>query len=664
MTFAWLRLGLLALRLEDLVTLATILHAVAGMCGICGFLAPTKDAPANEQAVRAMARALAHRGPDNEGLACDGPVALGHRRLSIIDLSASGNQPMANEDGSVLAVVNGEFYNFQELRQRLEGNGHRFRSSSDSEIAVHLYEERGLDMLGDLRGMFAFAVWDSRNQRLLLARDRLGKKPVFYASFRQGFAFSSEAASLLCALPFSPEPDPHAIDRYLTLQYVPAPMSAFRGTAKLPAGHLLTVTPGQEPVVRRYWSLSFAPRPNAPTTLDEAAEEVTPLLDQAVRMRQIADVPLGAFLSGGLDSSLIVALMAKSSSRPVETFSIDFAGSAGEASWARMVASKWNTHHHELEVKPDMVTILPELVHRYGEPFADTSAVPVYYLSKMTRDHVTVALSGDGGDEVFGGYRRYLWDKLARHIESLGKVAGGALAGILGHLPGASMHTLRSFSAAVGSPMADRYLPLIAHFSPADKRDLLTPEFRALLGRPAGEPDPVALWFAEILAKSTARDDVNRLLDLDTQSYLPDDILVKVDIASMAHALEVRAPLLDHVLVEWMAGLPGSLKLRGLRGKRLLRKVARGLVPDAILTRKKKGFSMPVDHWFRADLRTLARELLLGRDSESRGYVLQDRVRGLFDEQDRGAHHGEQLWNLVVLELWLREHRGQARGAH
>jgi asparagine synthase (glutamine-hydrolysing) len=629
------------------------------MCGICGFLGPSHDAPSNEAPVWAMARALGHRGPDNEGFASDGPMVLGHRRLSIIDLSPSGRQPMANEDGSVLAVVNGEFYNFQELRKRLEASGHRFRSQSDSEILVHLYEERGDALLDDLRGMFAFAVWDSRRQRLLLARDRLGKKPLYWASFREGFAFSSEVASLLHGLPFRPAPDPQAIERYLTLQYVPSPMCAFQGTAKLPAGHLLTVSPGQTPEVRRYWHLSFAPRPDAPTTLDEAAEALTPMLEEAVRIRQIADVPLGAFLSGGIDSSLVVALMAKTSPRPVETFSIDFAGSAGEGMWARKVATMWNTQHHEMEVKPDMVTILPELVRRYGEPFADTSAVPVYYLSKMTRANVVVALSGDGGDEVFGGYRRYLWDKLSRHIGGLG-IAGRAVGGVLAHLPGAGMNAVRAFGAAVGTPMADRYLPLIAHFSPAEKRSLLTADFRTRLGQPLGSADPVVEWFARMLANSTATDDVNRLLDLDTNSYLPDDILVKVDIASMAHALEVRAPLLDHVLVEWMAGLPGRLKLSFLRGKRLLRTIARGRIPKEILTRKKKGFSMPVDHWFRDELRPMAHDLLLGADARSRDYVETECVRRFLDEQDRGAHHGEKLWNLVVLELWLREPHGEA----
>ncbi len=630
------------------------------MCGICGILAQTEAGPAQEAAVRAMAQALAHRGPDHEGIASHGPVVLGHRRLSIIDLSASGNQPMANEDGTILAVVNGEIYNFRELRQRLEAAGHRFRSHSDSEILVHLYEERGEGLLEDVRGMFAFAIWDDRARKLLVARDRLGKKPVYYASFAGGFAFASELPALVRGLPFRPEVDAQAIERYLTLQYVPAPLCALRGAAKLPAGHLLVVRPGQAVEVRRYWRLSFAPRAGAPQKLAEAAEDLTPMLEEAVRLRQIADVPLGAFLSGGIDSSLVVALMAKNSNQPVETFSIDFAGSAGEAAWARQVATMWSTRHHELEVKPDMVAILPELVRRYGEPFADTSAVPVYYLSKLARANVVVALSGDGGDEVFGGYRRYAWDKLARHVAALGKPVSTAVGQLLARLPGASRHAVRAFGTALGRPMADRYLPLVAHFSPAEKAGLLTQAFISSLGQSAGAPDPVVQWFADILGRSSAQDDVNRLLDLDTQTYLPDDILVKVDIASMAHALEVRAPLLDHVVVEWMAGLPGHLKLRGLRGKRLLRQIAKGKIPDSIIARRKKGFALPVDHWFRGELRGMAHDLLLAPGAGTRDYVERARVADLLAEQDRGAHHGEQLWNLAVLELWLRERSSEA----
>jgi asparagine synthase (glutamine-hydrolysing) len=600
-----------------------------------------------------MAAALAHRGPDAEGTIVDGPMTLGHRRLSIIDLSASGNQPMANEDRTIWSVVNGEIYNFPELRRDLEARGHRFRSRSDSEIVVHLYEERGDDFVRELRGMFAFALWDGPRQRLLLARDPLGKKPVYFSRQPEGFAFSSEVASLLKGLARRPAPDLAAIDRYLTLQYVPAPGTAFQGVGKLPAGHLLVVEPGGAPRLSRYWRLSFAPRRFAPRSEDEATEEVRPLLDEAVRRRQVADVPVGAFLSGGLDSSLVVALMARASARPIETFSIDFPGGGGEVAWARLVARRWQTNHHELVVDPDMVGILPELVRRYGEPFADSSAVPVYYLSKLTRAHVTVALSGDGGDEVFGGYRRYLWDKLARQIRDTG-VFSGPVRALLARLPGARADRLRRFSADLSDDMASRYLPLVAHFSPRDKEALIPPGARAALGRAGGEP--VEAWFREILAGSDATDDVNRLLDLDTQTYLPDDILVKVDIASMAHALEVRAPLLDQTLVEWMAGLGGELKLRGLRGKRILRRAAAGLVPRAILTRKKRGFALPVDGWFRGKLRPMARDLL-GADG-ARLLTIADKteVRRLLDEQDRGVDHGERLWNLLVLELWLREH--------
>lgn len=624
------------------------------MCGICGHLAPQAGA-ANVPAVKAMAAALAHRGPDNEGFAVDGPMVLGHRRLSIIDLSPSGNQPMTNEDRTVWSVVNGEIYNFQALRRELEARGHRFRSRSDSEIVVHLYEEQGDAFVKALRGMFALALWDGRRRRLLLARDPLGKKPLYFAERPQGFAFSSEAASLLRGLPERPGVDPGAIDRYLTLQYVPPPGSAFRGVGKLPAGHLLVVEPGGAPRLERYWRLSFAPRRFAPRTEEEATEEVRPLLEEAVRRREVADVPVGAFLSGGVDSSLVVGLMARASSRPVSTFSIDFPGGGGEVAWARLVAERWKTDHHELVVEPDMVGILPELVRRYGEPFADTSAVPVYYLSKMTRAHVTVALSGDGGDEVFGGYRRYLWDKLAREIRAAG-VWSRPVRALLARLPGAGMHSVRRFAEDMSDDAAARYLPLVAHFSPREKESLVPPAMQAALERTPGQGEPVEAWFRSLLAGSDAADDVNRLLDLDTQTYLPDDILVKVDIASMAHALEVRAPLLDQDLVEWMAGLPGELKLRGLRGKRILRRVAQGLVPKAILTRKKRGFSLPVDGWFRGELRPMARDLLDSEGSKTPALVDRAAVRRLLDDQDRGIDHGERLWNLLVLELWLREH--------
>jgi asparagine synthase (glutamine-hydrolysing) len=618
------------------------------MCGICGTL--RESGPADEASVRAMAAALTHRGPDADGFAVSGPAALGHRRLSIIDLSPEGRQPMANEDHTVLTVVNGEIYNFKELREGLVRRGHRFRSRSDSEVVVHLYEEKGEAFVESLRGMFALALWDAKARKLILARDRLGKKPIYYAYLNGRLAFASEAQALLRALDSVPEPDLGAIDQYLTLQYVPAPRTGFRGMNKVPAGHILVAEPGKPPALRRYWRLSFAPRPDAPRTLDEAAEQARPILEEAVRIRLMSDVPLGAFLSGGIDSSTIVAMMAQASSRPVDTFSIDFPGGHGEAAFARMVAKRWGTNHHEMLVQPDMVSVLPELVRRYGEPYADTSAVPVYYLSKMTRAHVTVALSGDGGDEVFGGYKRYLWDKLARGLRALGR-PGEALRRLLLRAPGARAHVVRRFAEDAVLPMAARYLPLVAHFAPRDKADIAGPALRAAV--PGA--DGALAWFEGILAASDATDDVNRLLDLDTQTYLPEDILVKVDIASMAHALEVRAPLLDHVLVEWMAGLSGDLKLRGIRGKRVLRRIARDLLPREILTRRKKGFSLPVDRWFREELRPLARDMLTDRTCRERGILDPGGVGRLLEAHDRGEDHGERLWNLLVLEMWFRE---------
>ncbi len=581
-------------------------------------------------------------------------MALGHRRLSIIDLSAAGNQPMANEDHTVFAVVNGEIYNFEELRRDLAARGHAFRSRSDSEIVVHLYEERGEDFVTALRGMFALAVWDSRARKLLLARDRVGKKPLYYAAGRDGFRFASELVALREALPEAPRANLDALQRYLTLQYVPSPMTAFEGVEKLPAAHLLTIEPGRPPTVRRYWTLSFAP--GAPVREGDAVKEVRALLEESVRLRQIADVPLGAFLSGGVDSSAVVGLMARASSQRIKTFTIDFPGGAGEAGYARMVAKRWNTEHHEMMVNPDMTSVLPDLVRRYGEPFADTSAVPVYFLSQMTRQHVIVALSGDGGDEVFAGYKRYGRDRIARGINRMPAPVAALAKALLRNLPGAGMRGVREYGEHLSLPAAERYLFLIAHFTRRDQQDLLGPALR-----PYADADPVTRAFTEILARSDAGDDVNRLLDLDTQTYLPDDILTKVDIASMAHALEVRAPFVDHVLMERMAALAGSLKFRGFRGKRLLRRATADLVPRAILTRRKKGFSLPVDAWLRAELRPMAHDLLTGPSVRKRGLLEPRGVARLLDEHERGVDHGERLWNLLCLELWHRTFIDQAR---
>jgi asparagine synthase (glutamine-hydrolysing) len=587
-----------------------------------------------------MASRLGHRGPDAEGFFVDEAAALGHRRLSIIDLSELATQPQKNEDGSVIAAVNGEFYNFAPIRQRLIDNGHHFRSRSDSEVALHLYEERGEAFLDELRGMFAIALWDARKKKLLLARDRLGKKPLYWTLQKEQLWFASELEALWSALPEKPRPDLGAIDRYLGLHYIPSPQTAFAGIHKLPAGHFLTFADGKTRL-QRYWKPRYGAR-GEKVNEDDAIEEVRALLDESVKLRMVGDVPHGAFLSGGVDSSTVVALLSRHSAQAVKTFSIDFP-TGGEAPFARVVARRWKTDHQELVVTPDMVSIVPELVRRYGEPFGDSSAVPVYYLSQMTRRHVTIALSGDGADEVFGGYHRYRFDAWARRLSRVPLVGRAAQ-----WVPSAALNPVRQFARHLASPDAERYLFLF-HFMESDRESLLGP---ALKGR--SDEDPAVVDFERRLAESTTDDPINQLLELDLHTYLADDILPKVDIASMAHALEVRAPFLDHVLVEAVARLPGSLKVRGFEGKRLLRKIVRDLVPRENLSRLKKGFGLPLAKWMREDLAPMSRDLLTDQKARQRGLTEPRTVERLLDEHQRGIDHSQRLWNLLMLELWYR----------
>jgi asparagine synthase (glutamine-hydrolysing) len=616
------------------------------MCGICGHLGDPAPGPSEARRVRAMMDALAHRGPDAAGFYHAGPVVLGHRRLSVIDLRPEGNQPLANEDGSIVLVANGEIYNFAELRADLEQRGHRFRSRSDSEVIVHLYEEHGVDCLARLRGMFAFALWDAPRRRLFLARDRAGEKPLYWAARDGRLWFASELGALVRGLPWRPAVDLDAIEQYLGLQYVPAPFTAYEGVAKLPAAHFLTVSPGGVPRIDRFWRLRFGtPRR---VSLHDAVAETRALVEDAVAVRRVADVPLGAFLSGGIDSSTVVALLARASSRPIRTFSIEVPG-AGEASYARLVARRFSTEHHELAVAPDVVSLLPRMVEMYGEPFADSSAIPTFQLAEMARRDVVVALSGDGGDEAFAGYHRYAIEQLAQGVGRLPWPLPELVHAILRRLPGARLRTAREFAAHAWRSPVERYLYLLAHFTRRDKERLLGPALaeRARHGR-------VARDFERLLAASDADDAINRLLDLDTQTYLPDDIFTKVDIASMAHALEVRAPFADHLLLEHMAQLSGALKLRGFRGKQLLRRAVRDLLPASILARRKKGFDLPVDRWLREDLFDLSHDLLTDATARVRGLFDPTQVRRLLDEHAAGVAHGRRLWNLVVLELWFR----------
>jgi asparagine synthase (glutamine-hydrolysing) len=621
------------------------------MCGIAGFLAAqSSDEAALREPVSRMCEHLVHRGPDMHGVVVDGPVCLGHQRLSIIDLSPEGAQPMTNEDGTLQVVVNGEIYNFAELRAELEGKGHRFRSHSDSEVTLHLYEELGPKFLGRLRGMFALALWDRKQRQLILARDPVGKKPLFYHHGPQGLLFASEVQALMASDRVPREPDFEAIDSYLGLQYVPSPLSAFRGVRKLPPGSWALCKPGQTPTVERYFRLDFHPRPVEPQDRPSLVRELRRHLEEAVRLRMVADVPLGAFLSGGLDSSLIVALMARQSQRPVKTFSVGFPEQdLSELPYAKMVADQYATDHHEIMVQPDMVAILPKLVHHYGEPFADASAVPTWYLSEVTKRHVTVALSGDGGDETFAGYDRYRVARLLHQLTKLPRPLRAAVSAGLRKLPFPSLQPLRNTGLRLFQTEAERYEGWIGHFEHRERLAVYHPDYRSRFAH-----DAVSARFDEIIQGGTAADAVGRLMELDTETYLPDDILVKVDIASMAHALEVRAPILDREVMRFAASLPTHLKLRGFASKILLREVASDLLPAKILRRRKRGFGLPIHRWMRKELAAMSRDTLLDGTARNRGLFAPAAVEDLLTAHARGEPHGHQIWNMMMLELWFR----------
>jgi asparagine synthase (glutamine-hydrolysing) len=593
-----------------------------------------------------MGDAIAHRGPDAAGdLFIPGQVALGFRRLAIIDLE-TGDQPIANESESVQVTCNGEIYNFRALRAQLQSRGHDFRSGSDTEVIAHLYEEQGVECLEALQGMFAIALWDEEAKRLLLARDRLGVKPLYWAPVGEGILYASEPGAILASGLVEPRPDPRALLEYMTLQYVPPPRSGFAGIRKLAPGERLIWEDGRARI-DRYWELNFAKTEQG--SEQETLERLDGLLGEATRDRLVSDVPLGAFLSGGIDSSLVVSYMAEASSH-VRTFSVDFPEAQfSEGEHARRVARIYGTEHEERLLEPHMVPLVADAVRFAGEPFADSSAIPTLLLSRMTRERVTVALSGDGGDEAFGGYRRY---QLARAAHRLGAAAGAARllrrSGLVSRLPGAKGSQARRAVDAFALPAAHRYASMMSHFSPADLESFCTPEFLDEAG------DPWAAW-DETLAPPSLRG-VDRYLALDTTTYLPGDLLLKVDRMSMADALEVRSPLLDYRVHEFAAAMPERMKLRGRTTKWALKQLAarRGL-PDDLVHRRKQGFGVPVGTWLRGPLRGWLEDLLLDPRSLDRGYFEPERVRQLVAAHvDGSADHTSRLWNLAVLELWRR----------
>jgi asparagine synthase (glutamine-hydrolysing) len=606
-----------------------------------------------------MIDAQAHRGPDARGVWSDGRCALGHRRLSIIDLSEAGRQPMSNARGDIQITFNGEIYNFQELRRELEGLGHCFRTRTDTEVIIYAYEQWGSGCLARLRGMFAFGIWDRRRRRIFLARDRVGKKPLFYAQFGGHFLFASEMQGLLAYGRIPRESDPRAIDAYLSYGYVPAPMAAFKGIYKLPPAHYLTLDlklTGFEKRIERYWSLDYEPKLRIGE--DEACEVLREKMTEAVRLRMISDVPLGAFLSGGVDSSVVVGLMARLSGAKVKTFSIGFNESAyDETAHARRIAGRWETDHHEFIVEPDALSILPKLVRHYGEPYADSSAIPTFYVAQMTRRHVTVALNGDGGDESFAGYERYLANYLAERMRS---VPGAAMAArVLSRVipdsidPKSRARRARRFLAVASQPMAERYPRWLKTFQDEAKPRLYSPEFSSLLN---GHGGSLNAPFDRSSPTHPPTHPIDAAMAIDVASYLPYDLLAKVDITSMANGLEARSPFLDHEVMEFAARLPVEIKFRGGRLKSLLKRAFADLLPPENVNRRKMGFGVPVGQWFRGPLSDLLRDALLSRRSLDRGYFLESEVRRLVDEHlGRRADHSFHLWNLLMLELWHRE---------
>lgn len=618
------------------------------MCGICG-LYHADGQPADTDLLARMIATLRHRGPDDVGLWSNGPVGLANTRLAVIDLSPAGHQPMSNEDGTVWIAFNGEVYNFTELRRHVAQRGHRLTSRADTEAVIHLYEDLGTGCVHLLRGMFAFALWDGREQRLFLVRDRLGQKPLYYSWDGTRLAFASEIKALL-ECPWLPrEVNVEAVPAYLAHGYVPIPDTIFRHVRALPPGHTLAIEGGRLEVAE-YWDVNYSVA--EARSENECIEELRVWLREAVRLRLISDVPLGAFLSGGVDSTAIVALMSELSDRPVQTFAIGFAGepSFNELDHACRAADYYGTDHHEFVVKPDAVELLPKLVWHHDQPFADSSAIPTYLVSQLTRQHVTVALSGDGGDELFAGYERFIAARLAERWAWVPSGVWDAAALLLHALPesttyrGVVRRARRFVEAAALSPL-DRYLSWVGLFS-AELRE------RVLSGRT--EVD-VRANFQRYLAQVRDTDLISQLLYLNTKTYLADDLLVKADRMSMAHGLETRSPFLDHELVQWAASLPVDLKLRGTSTKYILKRALRDLVPDDIIDRPKHGFGVPVGRWFRADLSGYVREMLLGHRTLDRGYFQPEGLRWLIEQHQTGRRDfGHQLWTLLTFEVWHR----------
>ena len=624
------------------------------MCGITGFISKDRNAPIEERTalLDRMCASITYRGPDEQGILVRDRAALGMRRLSIIDIK-SGQQPIFSDDGNLAIVYNGEIYNFRELRKELESLGHKFKTNSDTEVIVNAFEEFGPDCLKKLRGMFAFAIWNFRDETLFIARDRVGKKPLFYTIAEDGnFVFGSELKTLLVHGEFKREIDIAALDAYLTFGYVPEENCILKNVNKLPPGRFLIFKGGQV-TTEKYWDFDYAEPQNIKTEA-EYAEILREKIRESVKIRLISEVPLGAFLSGGVDSSTIVAMMSQGSDSPVKTFSIGFKeDSFDELKYARIAAKHFGTDHHEFIVTPDLFDLVDELVWHFDEPFSDPSSLPTYMLSKMAREHVTVVLSGDGGDELFAGYSRYVINEKRRGFAKLPRsVRQGVLRSISSRLPHGARGKNYLYNISLDS--TDRYIDSVSCFNGPKKESLYSDGFRNRLNGSFWKSEQDFRAFADSVSTGN---DIDKLLYLDSKTYLPGDILTKVDRMTMANSLEARMPLLDHELIELVVGIPSNLKMKGLETKHILKKAMEGIVPDEILYREKQGFGVPIGEWINIQLRDRIVGDLGDRRTLERGFFNVGYIQTLLKEHSTGRRdHSHALWVLWMFELWQRKY--------
>lgn len=619
------------------------------MCGICGKLQFDPAYQVTEAEIKKMAHPIIHRGPDDEGQYLNQNIGLGFRRLSIIDLH-TGHQPLTNEYGNVWIVFNGEIYNFKELREELEAKGHIFRTSTDTETIVHLYEEYGEDCVKKLRGMFGFAIWDDREKVLFCARDRFGIKPFFYHINGSSFLFGSEIKNILQADGISQKVDMNVMDYYLTYGYTPVDKTIFKAIKKLEPAHTLHIKAGGEPVIKKYWDIKF--EPDYKKTEEEWCELIEHKLKEAIEMRMVSDVPLGAFLSGGIDSSSVVALMSQFSEQPIKTFSIGFNEAAfNELPYARDVAAMYKTDHHEKIVEPESIGLLPKLVSAYDEPFADSSAIPTYYVSKFAREYVTVVLSGDGGDELFAGYDHY---PMAQNIQKYNMLPNSISQNLFGAIHKAIPAKVKGkgISYYLSQPK-EQIGAYISKFHQTEREKLYRPEAWAKIKSNPSENEKAAIITA---AANNDSDAVSQMLELDMRTWLVDDILTKVDRVSMQNSLEARVPILDHEFAELSFKIPSNLKLNGKSTKYILKKAMRKYLPDSILFHKKQGFGVPLKHWFKSDLNDYMNDRLLSDKSPLYEFLDPAYVKKIIHDHQTGMRDFNfKIWSLLFLDEWLRQ---------